>query len=91
MVSPGNLVPGALAALGLAFVARAVWCERRMQRHRLPGVGYWAATLRRDGGWRRADLFDAEGLRLQRRASGAALRGVALWALAGAVWVAFRL
>ena len=58
-----------------------------MQRHRLPGVSYWAATLRRDGGWRRTDLFAPEGLVYQHRAARFALLGVVSWALAATSWV----
>lgn len=67
------LVAGALATAGVACLAMAVSHERRMHRHRQPGVTYAATTLRRDGGWRRTDLFTPAGLQLQRRAS---LRGV---------------
>jgi hypothetical protein len=63
-----------------------VLCERRMHRHRQPGVSYWAATLRRDGGWRRTDLFDPEGLRYQRRAARSGVAGAACWVAALAVW-----
>lgn len=52
-----------------------------MQRHRQPGVSYAAVTLRRDGGWRRADLFTPEGLRHQARASRFGLAAAALWVL----------
>ncbi|HET7459068.1 MAG TPA: hypothetical protein VFJ74_15575 [Gemmatimonadaceae bacterium] len=48
-----------------------------MHRHRQPGVTYAEATLRRDGGWRRRDLFTPVGLRLQRKAS--------LWGVTGGV------
>ena len=59
----------ALGAAGVAAIVRAIWSERQMQRHRRPGVTYAQVTLRRDGAWRRADLFDDEGLALQRQAS----------------------
>jgi hypothetical protein len=61
-----------------------------MQRHRQPGVSYRDATLRKDGGWQRADLFTAEGLALQRRAARFGWLGAALWLLAVGAWVAFR-
>ena len=82
IVPPSALVAGVLAIVGLAFAIRAVVAERRMQRHRRPGVGYWAATLRRDGGWQQADLFTDEGLVAQRRAARAGVTAAALWVLA---------
>jgi hypothetical protein len=60
----------------------AIFNERRMHRHRQPGVTYAQATYRRDGGWRRTDLFTAEGLAFQRRASKYGVLGAALWILA---------
>ena len=75
-----------LAIAGTISAAYAVVWERRMQRHRQPGVSYWQATMRRDGGWRRDDLFAPEGLRHQRRASRYGLIGAALWVLALAAW-----
>jgi hypothetical protein len=60
----------------------AVFNERRMHRHRQPGVTYAQATYRRDGGWRRTDLFTPEGLGFQRRASTYGVLGAALWILA---------
>lgn len=77
-----------LAAAGVASAALAIRCERRMQRHRQPGLGYAAVTLRRDGGWRRADLFTPEGLRYQRQASRFGVSAAGLWLLALAAWVA---
>jgi len=50
-----------------------------MQRHRQPGVSYAQVTWRRDGGWRRADLFTPEGLAHQKLASRYGLMGVLLW------------
>lgn len=58
-----------------------------MQRHRQPGVTYAAVTWRRDGGWRRADLFTPEGLRHQARASRFGVAAAALWVLALAALV----
>ncbi|MBI4500649.1 MAG: hypothetical protein HY700_05760 [Gemmatimonadetes bacterium] len=81
-----RLVPVLLAVAGCVAQAYAMACERRMQRYRLPGVSCWTATLRWDGGWRRADLFAPEGLALQRRASRFALRGVGWWTLAALSW-----
>ena len=78
------------AGLGLAGVVAAtlaVRSERRMQRHRQPGVGYAAVTLRRDGGWRRADLFSAEGLRHQAQAARFGFAALVCWVLALVVWV----
>jgi hypothetical protein len=60
-------------ALGWAVVN-----ERRMQRHRQPGVDYGQVTWRRDGGWRRADLFTETGLAYQREASRYGVVGAAL-------------
>ena len=85
-----KLIPAVLAVAGCAAQVYAIAYERRMQGYRLPGVSYWAATLRWDGGWRRGDLFAPEGLALQRRASGMALRGVILWALAALSWALIR-
>jgi hypothetical protein len=87
-VTAQAVAAGALAALGAVAAALAVRSERRMQRHRQPGVGYATVTLRRDGGWRRADLFTAEGLRHQARASRWGLAAVLCWVLALVVWVA---
>jgi len=63
-------------------MAVAIVNERRMHRHRQPGVTYAQATFRRDGGWRRADLFTDEGLRFQRRAATLGVTGTALWVAA---------
>ena len=63
--------------VGVICLATAVMYERRMHRHRQPGVSYAEATLRKDGGWRRSDLFTAGGLQLQRKAS--------LWGVTGGV------
>jgi hypothetical protein len=81
-VSLQFLAAGALSAAGVCCAALAIRAERRMQRHRQPGVGYAAVTLRRDGGWRRADLFTPEGLRHQRQASAFGITAAALWVLA---------
>ena len=71
-----------LAAAGTVSMAIAVYNERRMHRHRQPGVTYSQATYRRDGGYRRADLFTAEGLAYQHKASRYGVTGVAMWILA---------
>ena len=81
------MVPVVLAAAGALCIVIAVTFERRMQRHRQPGVSYREVTFRRDGGWRRADLFTPEGLRLQRSASKFGLLGAAFWLLALIAWV----
>ena len=81
-------VPLTLAAAGLVSVAVAVLYERRMQRHRRPGMSYRDVTLRRDGAWQRDDLFTPEGLALQRRAARYGWLGAALWVLALAACVA---
>jgi hypothetical protein len=88
MMSAQLAVTCILAAAGVASAALAIRGERRMQRHRQPGVGYAAVTFRRDGGWRRADLFTAEGLRYQRQASRFGATAAGLWLLALAAWVA---
>lgn len=77
----------ALFALGACAFVLAVRQERLMHRHRQPGVSYGAATMRVDGGWRRDDLFTAEGLAHQRRASRFGLIGAASWILALLSWV----
>jgi hypothetical protein len=69
----------ALAALGSVAVAVAIFYERRMHRFRQVGVSYVDATFRRDGGWQRTELFTAEGLEHQRRASRYALIGILFW------------
>lgn len=67
---------------GALCAVLAVVHERRMHRHRQPGVTYAAATLRRDGGWRRAELFTPDGLRHQARAARCGLLTVICWVLA---------
>ena len=84
------MLSGALALAGTLLMGVAVFNERRMQRHRQPGVTYAQATLRRDGGWRRADLFTEEGLRYQRRASGFGVPAALLWAFAVLAWALGR-
>ena len=78
----------ALAVAATIAMLAAVVLERRMQRHRRAGVSYRDVTLRRDGGWRREDLFTPEGLALQRRAARWAAIGVALWLAALAAFIA---
>ena len=77
IVASSGVLLRILIGSGLAALAWAIVNERRMQRHRQPGVTYGQVTWRRDGGWRRDDLFTAEGLRYQRSAS--------RWGLTGAV------
>lgn len=77
-----TLPPIVLVVAGTVFVGVAVFNERRMQRHRQPGVTYAQVTWRRDGGWRRADLFTPAGLAHQRLASRYGLTGVLLWVAA---------
>ena len=64
-----DAVAAALLGVGVVLLATAVVFERRMHGHRQPGVTYAQATWRKDGGWRRAELFTAEGLRLQKKAA----------------------
>ena len=82
-----SIVSAALAAAGVCSLAIAVRFERRMQRHRRPGVSYRDATLRADGGWRRADLFTEEGLRHQARASRFGVVGALLLVAAIVAWI----
>jgi hypothetical protein len=77
-----------LFALGAIAFILAVREERRMHRFRQPGITYSEATLRRDGGWRRTDLFTPEGLVHQRRASRYGVTGASLWIAALGAWVA---
>ena len=81
------LVSGLLALAGLALLGAAVVAERRMQRHRQPGVSYARVTLRRDGGWRRSDLFSPVGLRHQRRASLCGVTGTAFLVASLLAWM----
>lgn len=83
-------IAAALAMAGNVFVIVAVYNERRMQRHRQPGVSYAQATFRRDGGWRRADLFTPAGLAYQRRASRYGAAGLLLWILAAIAYILAR-
>jgi hypothetical protein len=76
-----------LALLAVAFLVAAVVHERRMHAHRQPGVTYRQATFRRDGGWRRSDLFTEAGLRHQRRASLYGITGVALLVASLVAWI----
>ena len=85
------LVAAVLAAAGVMALGVAVSYERRMQRHRQPGVSYRDVTFRRDGGWRQADLFSAAGLGLQRRASAWGVTGAALLVAALIAWVVLGL
>lgn len=71
-------IPIALAVAGSLSLAIAVLNERRMHRHRQPGVSYAQATLRRDGGWRRSELFTSTGLQHQRLAAHYGVTGALL-------------
>lgn len=75
------------AVAGTVAAGIAIRHERQMQRHRLPGVSYAEVTLRRDGGWRRSDLFSPEGLVHQRQAARAGVTAAALWLAALAAWI----
>jgi hypothetical protein len=81
-------VTWALATLSAGSFGVAIYHERRMQRHRQPGVGYREVTLRRDGGWRRTDLFTPAGLAHQRQASRFGLLGIVLALASLIAWVA---
>ena len=80
-------VTSVLGAAGWACMAVAIRNERRMHRHRQEGVTYGAATFRRDGGWRRTDLFTPEGLAFQRRAARYGMIGLSFWILALIAWI----
>lgn len=80
------MLAAALGIAGTLLMGVAIYNERRMQRHRQPGVTYAQVTFRKDGGWRRGDLFTAEGLKYQRRASGFGVPGALLWVAATIVW-----
>jgi threonine/homoserine/homoserine lactone efflux protein len=82
LIGIGDVVLKLLIVVGVAALAWAVVNERRMHRHRRPGVSYGEATMRRDGGWRREDLFTEDGLRFQRRASTWGVGGAILLVLA---------
>lgn len=76
------LLASDLALAGTVAAVIAVVHERRMHRHRQPGVTYAQATLRKDGGWRRSELFTPEGLRQQARAARFGMMAAGLWVLA---------
>jgi hypothetical protein len=81
------IISAAFGVAGIAALAIAVVHERRMQAHRRDGVTYSDVTLRRDGGWRRDDLFAPEGLVHQRQASRFGVAGAVLL-LAGVIaWI----
>jgi hypothetical protein len=80
------VVSAMLAVAGVACLVAAVVHERMMQRHRKPGVSYADATVRRDGGWKRNDLFTPAGLGHQRRASAFGVAGALLLLVSVAVW-----
>ena len=84
------LTSSVLAAAGICLLGAAVWSERQMQRHRQPGVTYRAVTLRRDGGWRREDLFTPTGLAYQRHASRYGVAGTVMLLAALVAWVLLR-
>ena len=80
-------VAAGLSLLGLLCLGTAVGYERRMQRHRQPGITYREVTLRRDGGWRRTDLFTEQGLCYQRHASRWGVVGAALLVAGLLAWI----
>lgn len=88
MIARGDgLAPVMLGVAGTVSMAIAIYNERRMHRHRQPGVTYAQATYRRDGGWRRTDLFTPAGLAYQHKASRYGVTGAALWVLALVAYV----
>jgi hypothetical protein len=80
-------VAAGFGVAGAASLVIAIVHERRMQKHRRDGVSYKAATLRRDGGWRRDDLFSPEGLAEQRQASRWGVAGAALLIVGLISWI----
>lgn len=86
-MTPQALITGVFALAGVGAAGCAVLNERRMQQHRQPGITYAAATFRRDGGWRRAELFTARGLEYQVQASRFGIAAVVLWICALLSWV----
>ena len=76
-----------LTLAGVVAATLAVVNERRMQQHRQPGVTYAAATFRRDGGWRRSELFTARGLEYQAQAARFGVIAAVLWGVALLSWV----
>ena len=76
-----------MALAGLVAAILAVVNERQMQKHRQPGVSYRAVTFRRDGGWRRAELFTARGLEYQAQASRFGVGAAVLWVAALVSWI----
>lgn len=82
-----SIVSAACATAGTLSVGVAIFHERRMHRHRRPGVGYGDATFRRDGGWGRSDLYSEAGLAHQRQASRYGFGGIGLWILALVSWI----
>jgi hypothetical protein len=82
-----SMVAAGFGAAGVTALTIAVVHERRMQAHRRDGVSYRAATLRRDGGWRREDLFTPEGLTHQRQASRFGVAGAALLIVGLIAWM----
>ena len=86
-MTAGAIVVGGLSAIGVVFAAIAVLNERRMQRHRQRGVTYAQVTFRKDGAWRRADLFTPEGLAYQARAARYGMLAAFCWVLALIAWV----
>ena len=86
-MTPQLLASSVLALVAVAFFAAAVVHERRMHGHRRPGVSYRRATFRRDGGWRRGDLFTEDGLRHQQRASLYGITGAALLIASILAWM----
>ena len=81
------LVPTFLALTGAGAATLAILSERRMQQHRQPGVTYGAVTFRRDGGWRRTELFTARGLEHQAQAARWGITAAVCWAAAFLSWV----
>ena len=79
---PDLIVSAALTVAGVVSATAAVINERRMQRYRQPGVTYAQVTWRRDGAWRRADLFTPEGLAYQAKAARYGVIAAACWVLA---------
>jgi hypothetical protein len=75
-----------LALGGIVSATLAIVSERRMQQHRQPGVTYAAVTFRRDGGWRKSELFTARGLEYQAQAARFGVMAAVLWVVALLSW-----
>jgi hypothetical protein len=86
-MTSGRALAELAGAAGVFCAIVAVVYERRMQRHRQPGVSYAQVTFRKDGAWRRTDLFTPEGLAHQAKAARYGMIAAGCWVLALIAWV----